>query len=246
MKIGGPSGVKGPAGVKRTARARGAAATSSATSAGSARNLQDITEIMGIEPADMTEKVRSAIMALLEEVSTLRHELEAAQRRLSEMEQVVDQDPLIPIPNRRAFVREMSRLISFAERYGTPSSLLYIDLNDIKSINDTYGHAAGDAALLHVAEHLVRNIRDIDVVGRLGGDEFGILLVQSNEDQATLKAEALAKAVAKIPLKWKGEDISLSLAYGVYTFTEAEDPAEALAHADRRMYEHKRAVKAGK
>lgn len=246
MKIGGPSGVSGPAGVKRTERTARASETAASGGAGKARNLQDITEIMGLEPADMTDKVRSAIMVLLEEVSTLRHELEAAQRRLSEMEQVVDQDPLIPIPNRRAFVREMSRLISFAERYGTPSSLLYIDLNDIKTINDTQGHAAGDAALLHVAEHLVRNIRDIDVIGRLGGDEFGVLLVQSTEDQATVKAEALAKAVAKAPLKWKGEDIPLSLAYGVYTFTEAEDPAEALAHADRRMYEHKRASKAQK
>lgn len=243
MKVGDSRGLGGPARTSRPSSVRRAAPAGKASGA---RKIEDMASIMDIAPVDMTDKVRSAIMVLLEEVSVLRTELEAAQARLAEMELLVDQDPLIPIHNRRAFVREMSRLISFAQRYGTPSSLVYLDLNEIKKVNDEMGHAAGDQALLHVAEHLVRNIRDVDIVGRLGGDEFGVLLVQTEEKQAQAKAESLAKIISDTPLEWNGMTIPLSLAFGVTTFTEAASPNEALAAADRRMYENKRQLKAGK
>ncbi len=241
MKIGGSRGVGGTSGVSRPSSVRRASPAGKATAT---RKIQDVASIMDIAPAEMNDKVRGAIMVLLEEVSALRGELEAAQARLAEMELLVDQDPLIPIHNRRAFVREMSRLISFAQRYGTPSSLVYLDLNEIKKVNDQLGHAAGDQALLYVAEQLVRNVRDVDIVGRLGGDEFGVLLVQTDEEQALAKAESLAKTIADKPLEWEGLTIPLSLAFGVTTFTEAASPNEALADADRRMYENKRQLKA--
>ena len=78
---------------------------------------------------------------------------------------------MLPILNRRAFVREISRFIAFAERYGTPSSLLYFDLDNFKAVNDAYGHAAGDVVLRHFSDLIASQIRDSDVLARLGGDE---------------------------------------------------------------------------
>ena len=83
---------------------------------------------------------------------------------------------MLPLLNRRAFVRELTRYISFAGRYNTPASLIYFDLNHLKKTNDTLGHAAGDAVLAHFTEVLTAHVRDSDSVGRLGGDEFGVLL----------------------------------------------------------------------
>ena len=82
----------------------------------------------------------------------------------------------IAVLNRRAFAREVSRFVSFAARYGTPATLLYLDLNNFKTVNDTYGHAAGDAVLRHFASLMTRQIRESDVLARLGGDEFGVIL----------------------------------------------------------------------
>jgi PleD family two-component response regulator len=117
---------------------------------------------LGIPENEFTPRVRDAIMMLLGEVDSLRRELGQAQRRVDEMEKAVDQDQLLPILNRRAFVRELTRHIAVTGRYNTPTSLVYFDLNGFKELNDTHGHAAGDAALAHFADVLLANVRDTD------------------------------------------------------------------------------------
>ena len=119
---------------------------------------------------------------------------------MTDVERLADQDALLPIANRRAFVREMSRLASYSERYHTPASLVYFDINGFKAINDIHGHAAGDAALQSVAELLVQHVRESDTVGRLGGDEFGVILVHADEAVANTKAQSLADAI-----RWSGK-----------------------------------------
>jgi len=141
--------------------------------------------------------------------------------------------------NRRAFVRELSRMISFAHRYEVPSSLLYFDINGLKMVNDTFGHAAGDAVIRHVATALTNNVRQSDLVGRLGGDEFAVLLSHADERAAENKAAALARNVESRPFVWEDKSITLSIAYGSYTFKDGEDAAVALAAADRAMYARK-------
>ena len=115
------------------------------------RRAPDTLSIMDIPPNELTPKVREAIMTLMAEVDHLRQEIEEQRARVSNLERLADQDPLTPLVNRRAFVRELSRIVSFSERYGTPASLVFFDMNGLKAINDTYGHAAGDAALQRVA-----------------------------------------------------------------------------------------------
>ena len=145
--------------------------------------------------------------------------------------------------NRRAFVRELSRNLSYSERYGTPSSVIYFDLNGLKQLNDTKGHAAGDAAILKVAKILARNVRESDIVGRLGGDEFGVMLSHADEDAAWSKAGFLAKRIAADPLEWEGGPIVLEVAFGVHTIRGSGDAGAALEAADKAMYAHKTGVR---
>jgi len=233
-------------GVTRTAPTRSVrktGATGSATEASAPREINDTVQVTTIPPEEMTPRVQQAIMSLMEEVDKLRRELDATNRRLREMEDVADTDALLPIPNRRAFVRELNRMISFAERYGTPSTLMFIDLNDMKLINDKYGHEAGDKALFHVARTLVDNVRGTDVIGRLGGDEFGVILAQADEQVGHDKAASLAQTIADNPLVLGGETIKMSMAFGTYTFRQGDEPHDALDKADKAMYEHKRDMK---
>ena len=103
---------------------------------------------------------------------------------------------------------------------------------------------AGDAALLQIANVLLENIRGSDLVGRLGGDEFGVLLAQADKATAHEKAVSLATAVANQPFTWDGHNLPLSLAYGSYCFQDDEDATAALAQADQAMYANKRRSKA--
>lgn len=240
MKIEGTKqrSVRGAAPIRgRQAAARAAQPEVSAPAA------QDSISIMGIPEPELTPKVREALMTLMAEVEGMRRDLREARERLVNLERLADRDPLIPVANRRAFVRELTRTMSYSERYGHASSVVYIDLNDFKEINDTYGHTAGDDALKHVAEILLHNVRDSDVVGRLGGDEFGVILEKSDAEAAREKADTLRKAILEAPMMWQDAKITVNVAFGVYTFSGPEDAGHALAAADRDMYAHKRSTK---
>jgi diguanylate cyclase (GGDEF)-like protein len=216
-----------------------AAAAAGNPGAAAPREIADVTSIMGLAARDLTQKVREALVTLIAEVDRLRQELARKDARIAQLEMLADQDTLVPVANRRAFVREMSRVMSFSERYGAASSLIFLDVNGLKRINDTFGHAAGDAALFRVATTLAENVRGSDLVGRLGGDEFGILLAQTDEKTAVAKAERLVETIAARPLEWNGAAIPLRLAFGTFTFSGGESARDALDAADRAMYAQK-------
>jgi diguanylate cyclase (GGDEF)-like protein len=198
--------------------------------------------IPGISEDALTPELREGLARLAAERTRLRDELAKARGRIASLERLADEDSLTSVPNRRAFVRLLTRTIAFTHRYGVPASVVYFDLNDMKQINDRHGHSTGDAALRHVAKMLRENIRSSDIVGRLGGDEFGVILAQTDEVQAHGKAAALAKAIAETPLRQGGLTITISAAYGVYAFSRTDDPQHAIEAADRAMYQHKRAT----
>jgi diguanylate cyclase (GGDEF)-like protein len=218
-----------------TSRARRAADHSSAVSA-----AETSVKLAGIDAAALTPEGRAALARVFGENEQMRRELEEARARITALERLADEDSLAPIANRRAFVRELSRMIAFTRRYGVPSSVIYFDVNGMKQINDTHGHPAGDAALRHVAEILCKNVRSSDLVGRLGGDEFGVILTQTNQEQATAKAVALAQEIDKRPLRWGKNKLKVSAAYGVYSFTGSDDAHVAIEAADKAMYKQKR------
>ena len=219
--------------------AGGTGRRSASAALGSSHQVQDSASVMGIPEAELTSKVRMAIMTLMEEVARLRDELNGSRGRIEHLERLADQDSLVPVYNRRAFVRELTRAISMTERYGTPSTVIYFDVNNMKHINDTYGHPAGDAALRHVAETLIEQVRDSDIVGRLGGDEFGVILYQIDAGVAQEKSSQLAREINKQPVPFNDDELAISVTAGAYTFTGAEDAGQALAEADKAMYAKK-------
>jgi diguanylate cyclase (GGDEF)-like protein len=241
MKVGDPvrPGSVSRPGAVRTASAPAAASKSSAPAAPA--SVIDVQGLLGIPAQELTPRVREAFVSLLREVETLRDELERAKIRLTEMERLADTDTLSQIANRRAFVRELTRIMSYANRYKVSTSLLFFDLNGLKIINDTYGHAAGDAVLMHTADVFQENIRGSDVLGRLGGDEFAIILSHATEEQARQKAEQLLAALADSAINYEGHQLKMTSAVGVYTFGPDETPSMVLERADRAMYENKRA-----
>jgi diguanylate cyclase (GGDEF)-like protein len=214
---------------------------SGARPVGGAASVKDIAAVLGIPEAEFTPKVKAAILMLVEEAERLRRELDNSRKRVVQLEELADQDTLLPIANRRAFVRELSRVMSHMERYNAPHCVLFFDLNGLKRINDTLGHAAGDVALSAVARTLLDNTRESDLVGRLGGDEFGVILAQADSSAAKAKAARLAELIEAQKPEWRGNKIALSVAYGTYALKGKEDANDALHAADRAMYAHKRA-----
>jgi diguanylate cyclase (GGDEF)-like protein len=233
MEIRDNRPVRGIGSLRGAASARPVAAADPAAA-------RDETAIAGLGEAELTPKVRQALMTLMAEVESLRKELRDSRARIQYLEKLVDEDPLMPVANRRAFVRELTRMMAFAERYGVAGSLVYIDLNNMKQLNDMHGHAAGDAALLQVARVLLENVRNSDIVGRLGGDELGVLLVQTDQSLAERKAAELIQIVESRPLLWQGRELPLRVAYGVRSFAGGESAGDVIDAADRAMYEHKR------
>src|SRR5665213_792482 len=222
--------------------ASGASKTRRAGDRAAARKtvLKLALKLPGIAVHELAPEVREALTRMHEEGEATRRELEEARTRIAQLERLADEDSLAPIANPRAFVRQLSRMIAFTRRYGPPSSVIYFDVNGMKQINDTHGHPAGDAALRHVAEILCNNVRQSDIVGRLGGDEFGVILAQTSQEQATAKAIALAEAIRTTTLRWGKVKITVSAAYGVYSFSGSDDPQIAIEAADKAMYEQKK------
>jgi diguanylate cyclase (GGDEF)-like protein len=200
----------------------------------------DSAEFLGIAEEEMTPAVKAAIQTLTTEIDDLRGEVGRLKGRLAETEELADRDALTPLLNRRAFVRELGRIRTFAQRYGSPASLVYIDLDDLKGVNDRLGHAAGDAALKAVAERLLSQLRESDIVGRMGGDEFAVILAQADQATAEAKAAALARAVEAEPLQFGEWSAPLHISWGVREITQDVEPEGLVAEADAAMFARKR------
>ena len=142
----------------------------------------------GIPAKEMTPHVRMALAAL-------EQKIEALHARVGELADLADRDPLIPVLNRRAFLEALQRTTAFVQRYGGDAAVIYIDLDAFKSINDNFGHPTGDAVLRHVGRVLLESVRETDMVGRIGGDEFGLLLPGLGADAAATVVERIRRVV---------------------------------------------------
>lgn len=243
MKVSNTTSSRSLAGASTIGSIASVRSAGSATPAasGGVRALNDVESVMGIPEAELTPKVRAALGQLMNEVHRLREELEQAKKRIGFLEELSDGDPLVPLVNRRAFVRELNRFMAYSERYGVPGSVLYFDVNGMKSVNDSFGHAAGDAVLKHVAEILLRNLRSSDIVGRLGGDEFGVILMHAPLEAAEKKGADLAQAIVDTALVHDGIRLEIGISVGAHAFAGGEQVDEALHAADRKMYANKQA-----
>ena len=176
--------------------------------------------------------------ALLAEIERLKAELLEAKWQIAELEARADVDPLTDILNRRGFDRELARSLAYVKRYGAPATLVLIDLDGFKAVNDNHGHATGDALLKAVARQLVAHVRASDIVARLGGDEFAVLLWNIDETRAVAKARELEEAIAAASSGEGG--IAVGGSAGTVTLDGEKTPGQIVDAADKAMYARKR------
>nr|GAJ33154.1 hypothetical protein yegE [Bradyrhizobium sp. DOA9] len=169
----------------------------------------------------------------------LRSKLKAALLRISELEAAADTDFLLEIPNRRGFERELARAIAYMKRYRASGALIVLDVDRLKPINDSFGHAAGDEVLKAIVATLTRQVRASDVVGRLGGDEFALLLWNLSETDAKAKAAALEQAIDELSFVFRGQHVTAGASAGVALLGPQSAAARALEEADAAMYVRK-------
>ncbi len=198
-----------------------------------------VAGVFGVPRHHLTPQVRTAFTVMIEEIDNLRLEVEQLRYTLSEAEAFADRDTLAPVYNRRAFIRESQRVVAMVRRHEIEASLIYFDLNNFKQINDAHGHAAGDAVLRMVAETLLKQTRETDFVGRIGGDEFAVVLTHIAPEAARVKAEALAAAICTERVLHEGAPLYVSAAIGVAAFHPGEGAEQTLARADELMYRDK-------
>jgi diguanylate cyclase (GGDEF)-like protein len=195
-----------------------------------------------------TMVLRRRQLALEELVARRTAELEQRSAELRESERRLEQmayyDGLTGLPNRRLFADDMKRLLALAQR-GEAFTLLLIDLDRFKEINDTLGHDAGDALLVAVARRLVQSVREIDRVARLGGDEFAVLLARSGERQPVeAVCERIANAVRE-PVEHRGGALRTTASIGIAACHGDCDADELYKAADVALYEVKRGGRDG-
>lgn len=172
-------------------------------------------------------------------IRRLRRQLAEKHQHSDLLRNLAMLDPLTGLYNRRFAEQRLAAEVSRSERKGHPLTVLTMDLNNFKEINDTYGHAAGDQVLQEVAVHLNKIIRGSDLAARLGGDEFLVLLPECTVEQLGLFLGRLGV----LQVDWQGHKIPVTFSTGWKQYQPGERPDEMLARADQILYTRKRASK---
>jgi diguanylate cyclase (GGDEF)-like protein len=162
-------------------------------------------------------------------------------RKYAEARALADLDALTSLHNRRYFHETLAREVARAQRYGRRLSLIVFDLDDFKAINDRVGHLAGDAVLAEAAERLLSVVRSADIACRVGGDEFAVVLPESNVEEAELLAGRIARAINARPITAAG---TVELSAGVAELRSADRPTDLFERADEALYRAKELGKA--
>jgi diguanylate cyclase (GGDEF)-like protein len=179
--------------------------------------------------------------ALVAEIERLRAQIAALEHRVRQLDHLAHCDALVDLPNRRSFIGQLERSVARVARYGDEAAMLFVDMDGLKRINDQFGHAAGDQALIQVAQLLASSVRKSDYVARIGGDEFGILLERIDERGAWEMALRIIETVVGSHFDIEGCSLPLSVAVGVGAIRPDDDPQSVIARADKEMYRVKAA-----
>jgi diguanylate cyclase (GGDEF)-like protein len=158
----------------------------------------------------------------------------------AKLKQLAHTDELTGLINRRSFFEKAEVVLHNAQEAQTPLSLLVIDADYFKQLNDTFGHATGDAALKFIAERLESCVRKTDLVGRLGGEEFAILLSDMSEKEADILAGRILKKISSHPMVWDNKIIEMSVSCGIADSAVSYDMTELFKAADDALYGAKR------
>ena len=188
----------------------------------------------GIPADQLTPEICEALARLREENELLRASLAETRARVGDLEQASDADPVTGLAGERTLARQLERAVSQADRHGTPSALITIDLRGLAAINERHGRIAGDAALTHVARLLGGLIRTSDSAARSGAG-FALLLDHLDPESAVDTGERIAQFIAQNPLDLGKARVTLDAVVGVATILPGDNPADVLARAQRNL-----------
>jgi len=193
------------------------------------RGVQDFL-VEPVGDAELVARVEAA-----GRTKVLQEELVVQSERLEAM---LFEDPLTGLSNRRFILTQLAAVVSGARRHERPLSIAVVDIDHFKSVNDTYGHAAGDRVLAAVAGSLRENLRAEDHLGRLGGEEFLALLPDADAEAAAAATEKLRAEVAALTVHYEGHELAVTVSIG-WAAWDGEEPDELLRRADVALYEAK-------
>ncbi|MCS6875235.1 MAG: GGDEF domain-containing protein [Aquificaceae bacterium] len=218
-------------------------------------------ELSSMEVDISGDNLSRVLLELLKSVKEIRYQNEKYIRKIEEQQRIIKElkdkieqveneaniDHLTQAYNRRSFERALRDSFEEFKNGSMPFCLVLIDLDGFKPINDNYGHNIGDLVLRKVAQTLRQGLRARDVLARWGGDEFAIIMPNTQKTQALRVAERLKKTIEDLDIIIEGERLTLSFSYGVVEVSEKyKDVGEMIEEADRLMYEQKRSRKVGK
>jgi diguanylate cyclase (GGDEF)-like protein len=191
--------------------------------------------------SDILRQLHSGALYLLALVGGFGWLLLGREREQAELARLEIVDPLTDVPNRRGFFQALAPWMALARRPGQPTALVVFDLDQFKRINDSYGHPAGDVVLAHLIDTCKSQLRDSDLLGRLVGVEFAILLPRTSLDDATMVAERMRAAIEAQRVKTERAMISLTASFGVTTIRPDDSTVTLLARADEALRVAKKA-----
>ena len=181
----------------------------------------------------LLERQANAMKTLNEDLAT---EIAFRRRAEEELRIMANTDALTGVNNRRRFLEIFEDEIRRAKRTGHPLSFMMLDIDRFKTVNDRYGHAVGDQALRHFAGVLQGSFREIDVIGRLGGEEFGVILPDTSAQNAAVVAERLRSIVESREIKAAGNTFYITVSIGAAQMKAGESGYQLIARADAAMY----------
>jgi diguanylate cyclase (GGDEF)-like protein len=191
--------------------------------------------------SDMLRQFHSGALYLLALLGGFGWLLLGREREQAELARLEVVDPLTDVPNRRGFFQALAPWMALARRPGQPTALVVLDFDHFKRINDSYGHPAGDVVLAHLVDACKRQLRDSDLLGRLVGVEFAILLPRTSLDDAAMVAERMRAAIEAERVKTERALVSLTASFGVTTIRPDDSTVTLLARADEALRVAKKA-----
>jgi diguanylate cyclase (GGDEF)-like protein len=195
----------------------------------------------GVESARALDSVRALLGGQADACEPLFAELSRRSDELQRLRDLAGRDPLTGAANRRTFEEQLAREAARHRRTREDFAVIMLDLDDLKQRNDRHGHSAGDAALIALTKACQRTVRETDLVARIGGDEFAVLLPGSNQGGASALAQRLREAVEQLTV----EGGALRVSVGIAAADVGNDKADSIvAHADRALYGDKAQRKA--
>ncbi|MEI7430141.1 MAG: GGDEF domain-containing protein, partial [Betaproteobacteria bacterium] len=210
------------------------------------KNVNKLTRL-SLEQRFEREDVLARLKESHEQESALRERLESESEQLAELNlklhDLARLDPLTGLFNRRHLMEQLTRELNISQRHLSTFSVILLDLDDFKTINDTYGHHAGDQVLTGLARVITQELREIDLFARWGGEEFFCLLPKASNNEAMICAERLRSSLENARLIGANPNMVVTASFGVATYQTDDDADSIVKRADILLYQAKAAGK---